>query len=53
VAEEDPEAKIATALKRAVHKYGFKVEEVTFTAFTKAKPLMLITQAPSAESLAN
>lgn len=53
VAEEEPEAKIATALRRAVHKYGFKIEEVTFTSFTRAKPLMLITQQASPESLAN
>lgn len=43
--QEDPEAKIATALRRAVSKYGFEIHEVTFTAFTKARPLMLISQS--------
>lgn len=42
---EDPEAKIATALRRAVSKYGFQIEEVTFTVFTKAWPISLLTQA--------
>jgi membrane protease subunit HflK len=49
VAAEEPEKVIATALKRAVGKYGFEVEEVTFTGFTKARPLMLITQAVQAD----
>jgi membrane protease subunit HflK len=39
-----PEEKVATAVRRAAHRYGFKIHEVTFTSFTKARPLMLITQ---------
>ncbi len=45
VDSEDPEAKIATALRRTVGRYGFQIHEVTFTAFTKSKALMLITQS--------
>jgi hypothetical protein len=42
---EEPEKEIATLVKRAVHKYGFLIHEVTFTAFTKARPIMLISQS--------
>jgi len=45
VDNEEPEKDIATKLRRAGSKYGFEVEEVTFTGFTKARPLMLITQS--------
>jgi regulator of protease activity HflC (stomatin/prohibitin superfamily) len=42
---EEPEREIATRLRRAVSKYGFEIEEVTFTAFTRSKPITLITQS--------
>lgn len=42
---EEPEKEIATLVKRAVHKYGFLIHDVTFTAFTKARPIMLISQS--------
>lgn len=45
---DEPEKQIATALRRAVGKYGFKIHEVTFTAFTKARPIMWITQSVTA-----
>ena len=44
-----PEAQVATAVRRAAHRYGFKIHEVTFTSFTKARPLMLISQTPVKE----
>lgn len=40
-----PEEKVATAVRRAAHRYGFKIHEVTFTSFTKARPIMLISQS--------
>jgi membrane protease subunit HflK len=49
---EEPEKEVATKLRRAVGKYGFEIEEVTFTGFTKSRPLTLITQSVLA-SLAN
>lgn len=39
-----PEAEIATAVRREVHRYGFKIHAITFTAFTKARPFMLLNQ---------
>jgi membrane protease subunit HflK len=42
---EEPEKEIATLVKRAIHKYGFLVHEITFTAFTRARPIMLISQS--------
>jgi regulator of protease activity HflC (stomatin/prohibitin superfamily) len=45
---EEPEKEIATQLRRAVHKYGFRIHDVTFTAFTKARPIMWITQSTAA-----
>ncbi len=45
---EEPEKLIATALRRAVGKYGFKIHDVTFTGFTKARPIMWITQSTAA-----
>lgn len=45
---EEPEKQIATALRRAVGKYGFKIHDVTFTGFTKARPIMWITQSTAA-----
>lgn len=45
---EEPEKEIATALRRAVGKYGFKIHDVTFTGFTKARPIMWITQSTAA-----
>lgn len=45
---EEPEKQIATALRRAVGKYGFKIHDVTFTGFTKARPIMWITQSVAA-----
>lgn len=40
-----PEAKVATAVRRAANRYGFEIHDVTFTSFTKARPLMLISQS--------
>lgn len=45
---EEPEKEIATQLRRAVGKYGFKIHDVTFTGFTKARPIMWITQSTAA-----
>jgi regulator of protease activity HflC (stomatin/prohibitin superfamily) len=45
---EEPEKAIATALRRAVGRYGFKIHDVTFTGFTKARPIMWITQSTAA-----
>lgn len=39
-----PEAKITTLVRREVKKFGFEVEAVTFVAFTRARPITLITQ---------
>lgn len=53
VEAEEPEKEIATALRRAVHRHGFKIHDVTFTAFTRARPIMLISPGAVAASLAN
>lgn len=45
---EEPEKEIATQLRRAVHRYGFKIHDVTFTGFTRARPIMWITQSTAA-----
>ena len=39
-----PEEKVATAVRRKANRYGFEIDAVTFTSFTRARPLMLITQ---------
>lgn len=39
-----PEDKVATAVRRKANRYGFDIQEVTFTSFTRARPLMLISQ---------
>lgn len=43
--DNPPEEKVATAVRRAVNRYGFKIHEVTFTSFTRARPFMLISQS--------
>lgn len=40
-----PEEKVATAVRRKAHRYGFEIHDVTFTSFTKARPFMLISQS--------
>lgn len=40
---EEPEKEVATALRRAVNRYGFKIHEVTFIAFTRARSINLIS----------
>lgn len=40
-----PEKQVATAVRRAANRYGFEIHEVTFTSFTKARPIMLISQS--------
>lgn len=40
-----PEAEVLRAVRAEVNKYGFKVHGVTFTAFTRARPIMLIQQS--------
>lgn len=39
-----PEQDIAKTVRAAANRYGFKIHEVTFTSFTKARPFMLISQ---------
>jgi len=43
--ENPPEDKVATAVRRKANRFGFSIDSVTFTSFTKARPLMLITQS--------
>lgn len=45
---DEPGKKIATALRYAVGRYGFKIHDVTFTGFTRARPIMWITQSTAA-----
>jgi DNA-directed RNA polymerase subunit E'/Rpb7 len=40
-----PEEEILAAVRKEVNRYGFKVHAVTFTTFTRARPLMLLSQA--------
>jgi membrane protease subunit HflK len=42
--ENPPETAILTAVRKEVNKYGFKIHAVTFTTFTRARPLMLLNQ---------
>lgn len=42
--ENPPEEKVATMVRRKANRYGFEIQEITFTSFTRARPLMLITQ---------
>jgi regulator of protease activity HflC (stomatin/prohibitin superfamily) len=39
-----PENEILTAVRKEVNRYGFKIHGVTFTTFTRARPLMLLNQ---------
>lgn len=39
-----PEAEVLKMVRAEVNRYGFKILKVTFTAFTKARPIMLIQQ---------
>lgn len=41
-----PEAAILAAVRKEVNKFGFKIHAVTFTTFTRARPLMLLNGAP-------
>lgn len=43
--ENPPEEKVATAVRRKANRFGFSIDSVTFTSFTKARPIMLITQS--------
>lgn len=43
--ENPPEERVATAVRRKANRFGFSIDSVTFTNFTKARPLMLITQS--------
>jgi len=43
--ENPPEERVATAVRRKANRFGFSIDAVTFTSFTKARPLMLITQS--------
>jgi membrane protease subunit HflK len=47
--DNPPEEKVATAVRRKANRYGFAIDSVTFTNFTKARPIMLISQ----ETIAN
>jgi membrane protease subunit HflK len=40
-----PEEQVLKTVRAEVNKYGFKVHTVTFTAFTRARPLMLLSQS--------
>lgn len=46
-----PEAKVTTAVRAKVNRYGFKIEEITFTDFAKVRSIRLIQ--PHAGNLAN
>lgn len=49
--KEMPHEKVATAVRRKVNRYGFKIEEVTFTDFGRVPSIRLIQ--PHAANLAN
>jgi len=40
-----PEAEVVAAVRKEVNKFGFKIYAVTFTSFTRARPIMLMTQS--------
>lgn len=46
-----PHEKVATAIRRKVHRYGFEIEEVTFTDFGQVPSIRLIQ--PRGTNLAN
>jgi regulator of protease activity HflC (stomatin/prohibitin superfamily) len=41
---DPPEQKVTTHIRREAKKYGFEVDMVTFTAFTRSRPITLIQQ---------
>ena len=43
---EPPDAPVATAVRREVNRFGFKIHKVTFTDIGRMKSLRLITHAP-------
>lgn len=43
--QSPPEAIVLASVRKEVNKYGFKVHGITFTTFTRARPLMLLNQA--------
>jgi regulator of protease activity HflC (stomatin/prohibitin superfamily) len=49
--QELPHEKVATALRRRVHRYGFEIEELTFTDFGRVRSIRLIQ--PHGLNLAN
>jgi regulator of protease activity HflC (stomatin/prohibitin superfamily) len=42
--QNPPEKQVATDVRRQANRYGFEIHEITFTSFTKARPIMLIQQ---------
>lgn len=40
-----PEDQVLRKVRAEVNRYGFKVHSITFTAFTRARPIMLISQS--------
>jgi len=46
LANNPPEAQVATAVRREVNKYGFRIHKVTFTDIGRMKSLRLVTHAP-------
>ena len=40
-----PESAVLAAVRKEVNRFGFKIHAITFTTFTRARPLMLLNQA--------
>jgi DNA-directed RNA polymerase subunit E'/Rpb7 len=40
-----PEQEVLVSVRKEVNRYGFKVHAITFTTFTRARPLMLLNQS--------
>jgi membrane protease subunit HflK len=43
--QNPPETEILQAVRKEANKYGFKIHSITFTTFTRARPLMLLNQS--------
>lgn len=43
--DNPPEGDVLKAVRDKVNRYGFRIHEVTFVSFTRAKPIALITQS--------
>lgn len=40
-----PEGIVLASVRKEVNRFGFKIHAITFTTFTRARPLMLLNQA--------